>query len=246
MIIANGFPKSGTHLLMKTLEHLGLKRSHYFIFRAPNGSGLLEIIDRQKGSIRRIDTVEVMNTFDQFLQGHTALPSPSGFKVINIFRNPRNACISWLRWASQLPGEDRWPETEETLIKLITKGNWGWGPWPTAMLYFTKWISYGEPCVKFEEICHDGGASVLYIAQNLGLKITPARAAQISLDLYGNDPIFQPGTKDQRESTWSGKWSNWLECPYWTSKVEQAWQASDGPRVEECLGYTFPKENPYE
>lgn len=223
---------------MKTLGLLGLERSHYFIFRAPNGSGLLELIDRRKGNIRRIDIAEIMNTSDQFLQGHTALPNPAGFKAINIFRNPRNACISWLRWASQLSGEERWPETEEALLKLITKGNWGWGPWPAAMLEFTKWINIGGPCVKFEEICQDGGASVLYIAQNLGLETSKFEAATISASLFGEDDIYRPGTETQQETTWSGRWSNWLECPYWTPAVEQAWRAGMGPEVEWRLGYT--------
>jgi hypothetical protein len=226
MIIANAFPKTGTNLLKKALTGFGLRQGDGQLTRM-NPYVAIELAKAQKQ--------EILGDDDVYYHGHVSplVRLEGGTKMVYIVRNPRNATISFLRWAEKR-GQPKFKTNEESLIELIERGAYKYGPWPLAMLTWSAWSTIPSVLtVRFEDICTDGGKSVAAINDRFfNGDFSRSEVETIYENLYGSG-----GAMPEDKSTYSGEWSNWRECGYWSPYVEERWIESGGESAEKALGY---------
>lgn len=246
MIFVNAFPKSGTNLVKKALGGLGLTHVPCQLVKMRFGDPI-QFSKSPEGT-----NIAATLALDDSHYVHCHICPPMSIKVgkvINIVREPRNAVISFLRWA------ERTPDTKggrhyfdlggnaESAISLLEAGAYLYGPWVQAMMNFVPWTrTPGVLNVRFEDIATDGGATVARIADFVGyigesvVKQT-TRRAWVYAGLMGNGHDIDGVTVCPDKSTWTGQLSDWRSCVWWTPAVEDCWRAKGGSRLEAALGY---------
>ena len=97
MIVANGVPKSGTHCVMAWLHSMGLQRVPGLIDGRNRKRRLRYYAPEFAGEV--VSLAELREMPDTaFVHGHVhAAHKLDGFRVVNIFRDPRNVLVSYVR-----------------------------------------------------------------------------------------------------------------------------------------------------
>lgn len=108
MIVANGCPKSGTHALMAFLASLGLKRITGLLDgRHAKGLRLVPEYDTDQDPMRIWEARAMSDEW--FVHGHMPAQDVTGWRVITIFRDPRNVLLSWCRHQLRVKGRETSP-----------------------------------------------------------------------------------------------------------------------------------------
>lgn len=89
MIVCNGIPKSGTHALMALLDTMGLRRHPGTILPGP---------EPYISSMPRLSLASLQSVPDNvYILAHVpASIRLEGFKILTIFRDPRNVLLSYI------------------------------------------------------------------------------------------------------------------------------------------------------
>lgn len=250
VVLANGFPKSGTNLIKKVLGALGHHHEKGLLMKQlPDHKILLTKYGghhpASEDGPSPLPTRPIANPcghhplinalFEKdncFIHSHVGwTEDPRIDKIVHITRNPRNASLSFLRWAkARGRGLDY---TRTDLRNLLSWGLYDYGAWLRAMVQFHEWTDDPRACcVRFEDICTDGGESVSRILKYLGEP--NQQTARIYAGLYGNGKQIDGVDVYEGLSTWTGELSDWTTCPWWD---EDLWNQFDGPAIEKVLGY---------
>ncbi len=217
MIICNGFPKSGTHILTEMMNTLGKKRIGGLIGKYSAEEPLHR---RGISDITKSPVDQVLSYSDDFyVHAHVAFSSELNLKNkhIVIFRNPKNAAVSWMR--ERVKGNPQLQPGKELLIKLIEKGIHK-KPLPRVYESYLPWLSDANTCsVKFEAVFEP--ETIAKILQYLDLDLALAEKVADS---------------KHQGPTATSSWSKWQE--YWDEEVEEVWNRYEGNTVCHKLGYT--------
>lgn len=225
MIFCNGMPKNGTNLLLKICGFLGFKDSEIFIFSDNRGKTKARKPERDSGAKERIHidaAFEKDNAY--FCHAHLFPWNFTNHKVITIFRDPRNAIVSAMRYQKKHGMTER-----ETIIKFI---RYGYRQFPTWVDYnnkFLPWLHLGLP-VRFEKISEVD--TLEEICNYLGVE---ADCKLLSENLLGGGKVINGKPMYSSFSTWSGKNSDWKE--YWDEKIDKLFMETGGGELLEALGY---------
>lgn len=90
LIVVNGCPKSGAHALMALLDTMSLRRHPGTILPGPGGPYIASMPNLEPSSLRSVPG-------NVYILAH--LPASvrlEGFKVLTIFRDPRNVVLSYI------------------------------------------------------------------------------------------------------------------------------------------------------
>jgi len=230
MIICNGMPKSGTGILMKCMGLMGFDNKPIIFTR---------FWPDREVKATKTHTIEDHNK-NMFYRGHMAYVYPWD-DVITIFRDPRNAAVSWVRYFGHIKhgqGKYDWKETKTDLIALILRCGEPVGQRGSfVQLYYSYlgWLDNGF-CVFFEDICSDDGKTVKRIADKVGYK---GDSMEVYEKLYGG-AVHPAVHKDEKGrnlqagwSTFTGKLSDWEKV--WDDDIQRAWEMVSG----DMLVYEF-------
>ena len=249
MIICNGFPKSGTNLLMRVVALMGIPGCNSMI--AQNnpkqdkiGYKILNHISGKEYSKTKTnwETFDAIpNTKHVHAHLHPNIPHQhllNNHKMVVIIRHPKNAMISYCRWKIHSPEQQRnWESPSKrfnTLKANIEKTRVD----KDVMLsfpehyrgFYTGWMQHNSPnvlLVKFEEL--QDKTVLEKIASHVGSSVQ-----------FDADTIF--GTHNNQKlgittrSTFSGDWSEWQSV--WCDELEQIWREHGGLECEQRLGYS--------
>lgn len=105
MIVANGCPKSGTHALMAWLQRMGLNRLPGII-EAWHADRTIAL--RETGADSEVVTLGKARQLDDRIFCHAHVHAGhrlDGFRVVTIFRDPRNVLVSYVRHQERVRGE---------------------------------------------------------------------------------------------------------------------------------------------
>ncbi|SDR37825.1 Sulfotransferase domain-containing protein [Pseudovibrio sp. Tun.PSC04-5.I4] len=220
MIICNGTPKTGTHLLTKLLKNAKLQQlDGSLIYRDPS------IKMRQKGE--NPPSLEGLLSKDDNIFTHAHVTCDdysrnvfSKLKHVFIIRNPRNVAISWLR--QRVTQSSNINLCAECLVDLISRGIFGQSI-PEHYRKYIDWIHHGNTCVVHYE-------NLLDLSSKEYQKIY----SYLQIDTRTHN-TFTLGNS----VTWTGKPSDWTQSSLWTAEVETAWKNAGGESLEESLGYNM-------
>ncbi len=229
MILVDAHPKCGTNLIKKVLGGFGFKHE------------LGGLIRHQPGQPMAITKGGKWASFDtphtHFMHAHICAGSlPNPCQMVFCLRDPRNALLSFLRWAEKRDAEvTPFKVCEEDALRLIYCGPYGAAlPWAQSWNAFAMWYGAKGVCsVRFEELCHDGGVSVARIAGYVN--VDPDKVAGVYEGLFGNGKDIAGRPVYEGASTWTGQWSDWRDL--WTDRIDAAWTETGGPEFEKRFGY---------
>ena len=236
-IVCNAFPKMGTNLLKKTMGALGLTM-------VPGQMTRQRWSDALRVAKHPSLPMDVLSLPDNhYIHSHVCAPEPAyeHSKVIHISRHPRNATLSFLRWAEK---NEKGPKYDkESMLNLLYHGAYNYGPWISAMWMFDGWreaaLTPSLQCrilaVEFENICIDRAGTIHRIVDFLGYPHD--KDAWIYKNLFGGGHEMEDIVVCPDKSTWSGKWSDWKTCPFWDDEVANAWRHLGGGDLERKMGY---------
>lgn len=237
MIICNGFPKSGTNLLMKTVALFGVESASILIagnkpYADLKYSRLTFNCDtgcwsKEKLSWSHCDKL----TNFYFVHGHINSTAnyqhilDNGHKIITIYREPKNSLISWCRWRCKENGKqwvwDDPNKREKYIIDNIKQNKIEEKLQLTYPQLFYSWYADWKTKQSVLKIDFDDLFTLpgLTRIQNfLQTEIHPKTVLPNLLQPeHGLDRI---GTR----STWSGKHSDYNE--FWSDKIESVWNQS--------------------
>ncbi len=239
-------PKAGTYLVAELLRLLGCVPTQLHIWK----SGLSDY--RQAASIQQMReeyarfNVEIPLSHSlrlvhpgQFAVGHLECdvetrPALSSFKTLFVYRELRDAFVSWLRFymdakrgGTEIQALQAVPDgPERTLGLLDLCGQWFFG----MVREIIPWMKEQTTlCVRFETLYGDHG--------------TEARH-ELVRDLYRHFEVPNSATDvdelinkviGARTLTWSGKRSQ--RGDYWNEQVESRFRDLGGPELNAQLGY---------
>jgi hypothetical protein len=217
MIICNGFPKSGTHILTEMMESFGKKRIGGLIGKYSASDPLHR---RGISDISRSPVEQVLEQSDDYyIHAHVAFGLELNLKNkhIVIVRHPKNAAVSWMR--ERVRGNPELQPGKDLLIKLIKKGIHQI-PLPKVYESYLPWLNDKNICsVRFETAFEP--ESITRIIDYLGLEHKVAMSVTNS---------------KHQGPTATAKWSNWQE--FWDQEVEDIWNQYDGNIVCQKFGYS--------
>ncbi|WP_299417680.1 sulfotransferase domain-containing protein [uncultured Sulfitobacter sp.] len=216
MILCSGCSKSGTHFLTSLMVAMGKEQLGGTLIKRPK-SKLFSTSKRPLSDLLSQDN-------SHFMHGHVIYRAPlvkrlSEHRHLFILRHPRNIAISWMRHRIKQNPE---LEAGPVLLEQIIRGGMFGHEVPKFISLHLDWQHEPETLtVRFEDLAARDMAVLEKICAYVGEPTNP--------DLY--DKAFGAS------STFTGSFSTWSDNPIWTDAVEQAWQDTGGPRVEEAAGY---------
>lgn len=224
MIICNGHPKSGTNLLLKSCSMMGFRDSSLFAVSLKSGTPY---------KVRKINLDQTkepkektfVDKFDNSFFCHAHLAPGSGInlsqhKMINIFRDPKNTLISYLRWADRR--NKGFKKTKNDLKKLITDGYCGMSFFKSISQYYEYKSNKNVLCVNYENLLEID--TLKNISKFIGAD-SSLDLEYISQNAYGNGKKL-PNGKDAYHalSSWSGNSSNWQD--WWDDEIDALWNTT--------------------
>lgn len=216
MIICNGFPKSGTHILTEMMESFGKKRIGGLIgkYSADEPLHRRGISDVTKSPVEQV----LSRSDDYYVHGHVAYGTELDFnnKHIVIFRNPKDSAVSWMRERVKYNPELK--PGKKLLIKLIKRGIHKM-PLPNVYASYLPWLKEKNVCIVRFESAFDL-ETITKIIQYLDLD--PALAEEVI-------------NSKHKGPTATSSWSKWQE--FWDEEVEDIWNQYDGNVLCYKLGY---------
>lgn len=207
-IVIVTIPKSGTHLLLKCIEHLTDKKARWSGF--PNAPRLLEKnIEELLPNEFLVTHLPYGNSFEDILKKHNALC------ILNI-RDPRDQIVSFAHFVHDDNFDQWWFRSESTIqeniTSLISNGDIYY-LWPAqhglcknVNDFYTSFLGW-QNCplfltIKFENLVgpQGGGSdqtqeqSIKQIATHLGIEANNKLIKDISQKLFGGTETFRKGT----------------------------------------------------
>ena len=228
MICCNGCPKSGLGLLMKLCGLSGKRDSNLILERYPNHEHLHTMILIAGQQKFEITPDQAWYPDDRwFALCHASWPTPEieNERILTIFRDPRNALVSYARWHVQegaIPQES----IHDFMDLLLRKGSKDTGNWVDWQRSFLPWKN--RAWTRFEGLYNR--EEITRIARKLGIKMQQLQSKTVLERLHDGEA----GGHNHR-STWSGRHSRWEE--WWNPKMEEAWKTAGGPRLLEEMEY---------
>ncbi len=242
MIIVNGVPRTGTHLVKKFLGMLALRDSgHVFLSlseREPLRARVLLSEDE-----KRVTSVPSALAFDDeyFAHGHihqnwrNAL---SDHKVITTFRDPRDSAVSIIQWheyrGKLQEGHSR--ADENCLLDLLKHGYYASRrdrSWVRFVRGFLEWKKAGL-VLEFDTLGTVTAARA--IAEFVGYPVPPLRLKGMVKGWKGNGKIWNNKpmhiSMSSQHPSKASRWQDW-----WSPKVQKVWEETDGPKLLEDMGY---------
>jgi len=223
VLISNGIPKCGTHLLSQFVKeasgykdsrlhfHDGFATVNYGETQRQVPSNVL-LIDPLTGILPRI-------RIGYFITAHLkwSIPaelnlSTSGIKMLMIYRDPLDAIVSRMRWEfadqfAEMTAQNRdlmerqsktsVSEHLTDLLKRMTREDWG-----DNFLEYFGWLNWpGCLAISFKDLYNDVldfergeiGSAVRAIAEFLGFSFNEANLPDLSRRIYGHGPTYVPG-----------------------------------------------------
>jgi hypothetical protein len=219
MIICNGVPKNGTNLLQKTCALIGFKDSAVFLVQhKPNATiKAREITDSGK---KKIDW-SYANTFsdDYFCHAHIAYPvitDLSNHKVINIWRDPRDAAVSFIRWADRR--NKGFKNTKHDLKRLLQFGYGGAPTWAQLYKNYIEWLN-DPTCLNLTWNNLQNGVAFDDLQNFLNISFD---SDYVLNNLWGNGKVLPTGVAAYKSlSSFSGEVSNFTN--YWSDDIDKIW-----------------------
>jgi len=216
MIICNGFPKSGTHILTEMMKKFGKQRIGGLIGKCSEDKPLHRrgISDVTKSPIEKV----LSYSDEYYVHAHVAYGTELDFKNkhIVILRNPKNAAVSWMRERVKYNPELKLDK--QLLIELIKRGI-NKMSLPEVYASYLPWLEETNVCiVRFESVFEL--ETITKIIQYLNLD--PALTGQVI-------------SSKHQGPTATSSWSQWQE--FWDEEVEDVWNQYDGNIICHKLGY---------
>lgn len=227
VVVANGFPKSGTNLLVKTLvDGLGFRRNRWTIHEAAPHSGhgpsLMVGIDRPapvaqmdaRRWLRMVPPGSVVPSHVPCDESNRRLFDDASARMVIIIRDPRDVAVSLVSYVLDRPRHFLHSRLigmspPERLHHAIV-GDDRPGGLPDLRVRFQHILGWqGWPAglvVRFEDLVGtEGGGSVeaqratlSRIAQHLDIALTPSQHDAVAARLFGGTHTFRSG----QISTW--------------------------------------------
>ena len=249
MIICNGFPKSGTNLLMRIVALMGISgysgmitqnipdkdKIHYNILNHVSGREYT----KTKTDWDTFD--KIPNTQHVHAHLHPTIPHQhllDGHKMIVIMRHPKNSIISYCRWRIDTPEQQQHWQSPSKRFKTLQANIEKTRVEKDVMLsfpehysgFYSGWMQHNSRnvlLVQFEELDQPN------ILEQIAGHING------SLDFDKSKLFGIENTKDigvATRTTFSGNHSDWSSV--WTAELEQIWQEYGGLDCEQRLGYS--------
>lgn len=236
MIFCNGVPKNGTSLLLKICGFLEFTDAQYFISSNPDGS----LRARRPLHKEHINPSMVFIRDNGYFCHSHVLYEPKlydGHKVITIFRDPRNALVSAMRYkpAPATKGGEHYfrgkykLSDKDRMLDLLRNGYNKFPTWAEYTRAFLPWLKHGL-AVRFETI------STLSALQAIcGYLNVDGDIDYLADHLIGNGKEIDGKPMYASDSTWSGKLSDWHD--YWDDEIQAAFEATGCAALLKDLGY---------
>lgn len=242
MILVNGPAKMGLNLAQKLCFALGLRDSgHAFVRLGPvPGISARRILDNEGGKAA-VEAEPVLELPDKFFAHcHVAHYPGVGLlerhRMLLCWRDPRDAAISYARWAERT---GRWESAAGGLLGLIRgDGQVPWRQrgelvtWAQHVGEYLPWAAEaGCHILRYEALADP--ATVKAAARFLGCACD---AAAVAAGLLGDGANFQGRRAYVGRSSWSGgqpsRWEDW-----WSETLDDAWILSGGRKLTAAMGY---------
>lgn len=238
MIFCNGVPKNGTNLLLKICGFLEFTDAQYFILSNPDGS--FRARRQHLGEKEHINPSMVFIRDNGYFCHSHVLHEPKLYndhKVITIFRDPRNALVSAMRYkpAPQTKGGEYYfrgkykLSGKHRILDLIRNGYNKFPTWADYTRAFLPWLKHGLP-VRFETI--NTINTLKAIRDYLG---ADGDVDYLSGHLIGNGKEIDNRPMYAADSTWSGELSDWHD--YWDDEIQAAFEETGCHTLLKELGY---------
>lgn len=228
LIIANGPRKSGTHLLKRCIQLMGIDPINGVI--KPNG---YDPKDNINAVIQKDQLLRMLDGKERVGIGH--LPYAHRYrscKMVTMIRDPRDIVCSFYRWVMKrketmiyfhLKRMDSMNERLSAIIRNMNKV----GLRAELESYNGYLLDSTELVVKFEDLIVKNENVVKTIAWSLGETeyMNPENVEKISENLIGHTLTYDPPSPEKH-------WSN-----YFTKNVYKAFEREGGNEIVKQWGY---------
>ena len=247
MIIANGCPRTGTHLVLKLLGMLGFVDSSNVLICLGKAKPLRARFLPSENEKIGVEIETVLNFSNDFTahahMTQNARKHLDNHKIITTFRDPRESAVSMIRWhahRNRLP----YPLTEaneEALIDLLELGYYATRShadacsWVGFVRKFEGWRqnSHNTLAIDFKELGTIIG--VRRIAFFVGVEPSMDKIIELASNWQDGSKIYKG--KEMHTSLCSHLPGNSDWRPLWTPKVDRAWENTRGPELLKDMGY---------
>lgn len=241
MIVCNGCPRTGTHLVMKFLGMLGLRDSGHVLLSLSEREPLRARVLLSEKKKRPTAVESTLGFGDEYfahahVSHHSAL-ALQDHKVITTYRDPRNSAISMILWHAfrgKLP-EGIQAGDEDALVDLLERGYYSARrdrTWVKFVRGFEEWRDHGL-ALEFNELGTLGGARK--IAEFVGYPCPELRLKKLVKGWRGGGKLYADKPMFISMSSYLPKPSRWQE--WWTPRVCEVWEKIKGPKLLEDMGY---------
>lgn len=250
MILANGCPRTGTHLVLKFLGMLGLQDSSQVLVKlrpqeAMRGRRLLSETEKKPFSMSR------MAVLDHHYMAHAHVCyggvedmrelAVRNIRTITTHRDPRAAAVSTVRWhryRGKLREEHKKLSDEELLLDILKHGYYAarGTSWVEFARSFWRWTEVGMPQnlnLRFEDLGTPKAAAeiMLFVGHN-------GSAVEYAEHWLGNGKMFDGRAMHVSMSSQSPEPYDWRDS--WTDKVEALWRICGGRQLLKDM--RFPEQ----